>query len=239
MTAIWDFPPPINHLRPEHLDRTNLSYSSHTHREDGVCLTEVVAWLAGEPHTDEPKTMCPTLTKIMKYWNDELNIPYRDPAIKHYAPRLIGTNLGPKAAELRANMAAEWLFQQYFPGWLDLIGLSGHARTLGSFRPPRMPLLPDYIRHLTDVLQQATDQATEIPRAPWTPNLPTFDVVLRTGTQAIMDTVKGELLHHNRIPQLHLAAFRAARRHPYTQEFQQNALKSLRDLIDRLINLHP
>ena len=139
MTAIWDFPPPINHLRPEHLDRINLSYSSHIRREDGVCLTEVVAWLAGEPHTDDPKTMCPTLTKIMKYWNDELNIPYRDPAIKHYAPRLIGTNQGPKAAEQRANMAAEWLFQQYFPGWLDLIGLLGHARAWGASGHPGCP----------------------------------------------------------------------------------------------------
>ena len=239
MTAIRDFPPPINHLRPEHLYRIDLSYSSHIHREDGVCLTEAVAWLAGEPHTDEPKTMCPTLTKIMKCWNDELNIPYRDPAIKHYAPRLIGTNLGPKAAELRVNMAAEWLFQQHLPGWLDFIGLFGHARTLGSFRPPQMPLPTDYIRDLTDVLEQATHQANAIPHAPWTPDLPTFDVALRAGTQAIMDTVKGELLRHNRIPQLHLAAFRAAHGHPYIQEFQQNALKSLRDLIDRLINLHP
>lgn len=46
-----------------------LTEMSHASPEDGMCVMEMVAWFAGERHSDSPECSCPILT----YWAIELN----------------------------------------------------------------------------------------------------------------------------------------------------------------------
>jgi hypothetical protein len=41
-----------------------LSHGSHDRREDGMCLMEAVAFLAGERHSDRPVCACPVLSRL-------------------------------------------------------------------------------------------------------------------------------------------------------------------------------
>jgi len=67
-----------------------LSRGPHRDRTDGVCLMEAVAWMAGEPHTDQPACVDPALAAFGRVLNDRL----RDDERQHLLPLiplLVGT----------------------------------------------------------------------------------------------------------------------------------------------------
>lgn len=50
----------------------DLRRGAHTSREQGVCAMEAAAWLAGEPHSDQPQCACPVIAAFVIAWNDAL-----------------------------------------------------------------------------------------------------------------------------------------------------------------------
>src|SRR5690606_8813913 len=60
-------------MRPVDFDSVALMKGSHRRREDGVCAMELVAWIAGEPHSDAPRCACPVLTAFVTHLNDTLD----------------------------------------------------------------------------------------------------------------------------------------------------------------------
>ena len=74
------------------LDALHLLNGAHENPEAGMCALEVVAWLAGEPHSDHPECVCPVLGAFVRSWNDALPDDERDALLKPILPRLIGTS---------------------------------------------------------------------------------------------------------------------------------------------------
>ncbi|MQA02262.1 MAG: hypothetical protein GEV07_05885 [Streptosporangiales bacterium] len=71
---------------------------THLHPSDGMCLTEWVSVLAGEPFTDEPLCMEPVLATLARLVNDDLDDATRQ-GLVDVAPRLVGaTGDGPWSA---------------------------------------------------------------------------------------------------------------------------------------------
>ena len=65
----------------------------HETRQDGMCAMEFVAYLAGEPHSDQPACVCPALTAYVIALNDAMAQDWRQ-RLKPFLPRLIDTNDG-------------------------------------------------------------------------------------------------------------------------------------------------
>ena len=125
------------------LATVTLTSGAHDSRDSGVCFMELVAWMAGEPHSDNPSCSCPVLAAFLRSWNDSLDDSTRQ-RLKFYAPRVIGTNDG--KTEARAWMCVDWLIREYTPSWLDLATLTSEADVLRS-----LPVIsgPQTLAHAT------------------------------------------------------------------------------------------
>ena len=53
-------------------EQVPLQRGSHPSREDGMCAMEMVSWLAGEAHSDEPRCTCPVLAALVRACNDAM-----------------------------------------------------------------------------------------------------------------------------------------------------------------------
>jgi hypothetical protein len=114
------------------LDTITLDKSSHADFDDGHCAMEVVAWLAGEGHTDAPSCASPVLRTFTINLNDSWDERQRQ-TLKPYLPRMVGT-AGDGLDETRSYLALDWLIRTYAPAWLDLAGLTVEAQELRDLR---------------------------------------------------------------------------------------------------------
>ena len=113
------------------LDSLHLGRGSHSSFEDGVCVMEAVAWVAGEPHSDHPKCASKLITAFMVSWNDSLRSDEeRDRLVRPLVPLLVGTRTTAKDETTRAWLATDWLVREQAPAWLRLAGLVEHAHAL-------------------------------------------------------------------------------------------------------------
>jgi hypothetical protein len=114
------------------IDRFNeqieLKSGGHSSRRSGVCATEAIAWLAGEPHTATPSCLSPVLRAFLQRWNDGTDEEGRQ-RLKPYLPRTIGT-AGDGKDELRGWLAADWAIRVVLPTWLEVAGASEAATAL-------------------------------------------------------------------------------------------------------------
>ena len=81
---------------------------SHTRREDGMCVMEAVAYLAGEPHSDSPGCASPEITKLAIWVNDAAGDALRNELLRDLPWRIVGTKAAPEIEQQRAFMAADW-----------------------------------------------------------------------------------------------------------------------------------
>jgi hypothetical protein len=110
------------------LEEIELKKFGHNSPDEGMCVMEAVAYIAGEPHSDQPQCACPALGTFLRSWNDALDDATRQ-RLKPYIPRIIGTNDG--RSEERRYMILDWLERVYTPAWLDLVPeLREHAAIL-------------------------------------------------------------------------------------------------------------
>ena len=114
----------------EEFGRLRLENGSHQGPDEGVCLMEAVAWLAREPHSDEPKCVCPVLGAFGRDLNDRLDVERRG-RLKPLIPALVGT-ASDGQAEARGFMAMDWIVRTYTPAWLRLARLDTDAEGLES-----------------------------------------------------------------------------------------------------------
>ena len=116
-----------------------LASGSHKSINDGMCIMEAVAYVAGEPWSDSPACACPVISIFLRTWNDALPDDERNTLLRPFVPLLIGTR-GHKALERRrAAMAADWIIRDYTPAWLRLAGLTTQANALAA-----MPEITDF-----------------------------------------------------------------------------------------------
>ena len=115
------------------LNKITLSVGSHQDRADGLCVMELAAWLAGEPHSNRPRCVSPVLVAFLRRWNDDLDDGTRQLLIPYAS--LILNPAGDDADETRAYLATDWMVRISVPTWLDLAGLREHAKRLRSLPP--------------------------------------------------------------------------------------------------------
>ena len=119
---------------PERLSKIEalpLAHGSHGSINEGLCVMEAVAYIAGEPWTDSPACACPVIAAFLRSWNDGLPDDKRQ-ELKQYIPMLVGTRGDDKLAERRSLMAADWLVRTHTPAWLRLAGLNAQADALAG-----------------------------------------------------------------------------------------------------------
>ena len=109
-----------------------LDNGSHGSFESGHCAMEVVAWLAGEGHTDAPECASPVLRTFTISLNDQWGDEQRQ-KLAPYLPRMVGTS-GDGQDEARSYMALDWLIRSFTPAWLELAGLTAEAQELRNLR---------------------------------------------------------------------------------------------------------
>ena len=114
--------------------RLFLQRGSHPSLKAGACAMELSAWLAGEPHSDNPQCVSPVLGVFMRAWNDALDDDKRQQLLP-YCIRVIGTNTGRADDETRAWLATDWLVRVHTPAWLELAGLGTEAASLRNLPP--------------------------------------------------------------------------------------------------------
>ena len=106
-----------------------LKYGSHASREQGMCVMEAVAYVAGEPHSDRPKCVCPVIATLLRSWNDALpDDETRTRLLMPLIPVVIGTRADKATEERRSYMALDWLIRVNLPAFLELTpALQPHA----------------------------------------------------------------------------------------------------------------
>jgi hypothetical protein len=114
-------------------DQYHLAVGPHHRPGGGRCAMEWVAHLAGEPHTDEPRTVSPVLAAFARSWNDALDDEARQ-RLRPYLGRTIGT-AGDGLDEWRAWLCADWLARVCAPALLDHAGVHDRAVELRGLAP--------------------------------------------------------------------------------------------------------
>jgi len=115
------------------LDSVILETGAHDSPSDGMCVMEMVSYIAREPWSDHPSCVSPVLGAFLRSWNDGLNDDDRQ-MLKPYAAKVIGTANDGRDEE-RAWMCADWLIRTHLPTWSDLAGIREHASTLRALTP--------------------------------------------------------------------------------------------------------
>jgi hypothetical protein len=114
------------------LDKLILGKGAHQRPDDGFCLLEAAAYLAGEDHSDHPQCVSEVLGAFGRDLNDRLDDAKRQ-QLKPLIPRLLGT-AGDGLDERRGYLALDWLIRAYTPAWLDLAGLTAEAAEVRALR---------------------------------------------------------------------------------------------------------
>jgi hypothetical protein len=111
------------------LDKLVLASGSHKSPKDGFCVMEAVAFVAGEPHSDNPQCASRVIGAFLRRWNDDLDDAGRQ-MLRPYILRLVGTRASAEIEQRRGWLAADWMIRQCTPAWLDLAGLTEQAAAL-------------------------------------------------------------------------------------------------------------
>ncbi|WP_267423530.1 glycosyltransferase family 61 protein [Methylobacterium sp. GC_Met_2] len=129
-------PPPAGApARVEHdrlaRDRT-LAAGPHADAASGLCALEAVAYVAAEPHSDQPACASPTLATFVRTWSDRLPQDARDALILPLVPRLVGTRGSEALERRRVALAADWLVRTHLPAWFRLAKLNVEGDALAG-----------------------------------------------------------------------------------------------------------
>lgn len=140
-------------------------YNSHYPAQD--CLfrgnvMEAVAFVAGEPWTDQPACACPVITQAMSTWDCWLpQSQDRDRLFKPLIPRIVGTRSTAMAQEYRSRMAADWLLRELAPAWLHAARLDEHAKTFQALPDLTEASIPDSLTSALHAVNQQVDAAVQ------------------------------------------------------------------------------
>ncbi|HLU40700.1 MAG TPA: hypothetical protein VK081_15045 [Planctomycetota bacterium] len=109
-----------------------LRAGSHADPNDGMCAMEMVAWLAGEPHSDDPACADPVLAAVVRCFNDTLPDDARERLLRPLVPLLVHTRSGATAEHARAWLAVDCAARTFAPRALRNAGLGPAADALAA-----------------------------------------------------------------------------------------------------------
>jgi len=117
------------------IDTIPLQHGSHRSRDDGMCAMEMVAWLAGEAHSDEPQCACPVLAALVRACNDGMSDGRRDALLRPLVPLLVNSRRSDAVEAVRGWRAVDRLVRRLAPSWLEARGARRDAQVLSSLAP--------------------------------------------------------------------------------------------------------
>jgi len=94
-----------------------LKKGSHRSPDDGVCTMELVAWMAGEKHSDNPACVSPVIAAFVPSFNDALDSAHRQ-RLGAVAARLIDTRGSSEQELVRRRLVWDWMIANAVPTWL-------------------------------------------------------------------------------------------------------------------------
>jgi hypothetical protein len=115
------------------LENVMLERGSHIDISAGVCAMEMVAFLAGEMHSDRPVCTCPVLAAFVRRLNDRFDDSDRQ-LLKPFIPRLIGTR-DEKKRDVRMYFFVNWAAREFAPTVLEDSGRVEDAKLLRDLDP--------------------------------------------------------------------------------------------------------
>lgn len=98
----------------------------HAKREDGVCAMEMVAWMAGEAHSDRPTCASGVVGEFIRRWNDSLLSDQDREILRPILPlvidsRTVGEQLGGPRERSRVALCQNWILCEQVRSWLNLV----------------------------------------------------------------------------------------------------------------------
>ncbi len=113
-----------------------LKHGGHKSPDEGLCLMEAVAFMAGERHSDKPVCACTVWAAFGRRLNDAdwPSDEARTKALLPVARLLVGTR-DPDKEQARAFQLADLAVRRWAPMALDKAGLSEHAANLRALAP--------------------------------------------------------------------------------------------------------
>lgn len=123
------------------LDSIVIKHGSHKTRADGMCVMEVVALVAGEPHSDKPACACPALTRFAQALNDRFRLlgANADAARTEVMRPLIPLLVGSKPVDESVSWQRAWFLvdravrelrpmaREAWANWYDRVGRPSYA----------------------------------------------------------------------------------------------------------------
>lgn len=97
-----------------------------------MCAMEMVAWLAGEPHSDEPACACPVIAAFVRACNDAMSDQARNRHLRPLVPRLVNTRSGASVEQRRGLVVADGLVRELLPAWLQRHRRADEAKLLAE-----------------------------------------------------------------------------------------------------------
>lgn len=140
------------------LPTLKLEESSHDGPEDGFCVMEAVAYMAGEPWSDKPKCASPAIAGFLRSWNDGMKDDERQ-ALKQYIPRLINSRGSDWLEVARAYKAVDWNIHVRAAAFLEDAGLTDHATNLRALPEIRTPKDLEIVVAVVSAARSAADSA--------------------------------------------------------------------------------
>jgi hypothetical protein len=116
------------------LDSLTLAKGSHESLEQGACVMEVVAYIAGEPWSDHPVCVSPLIAGFLRSWNDAMDDSDRQ-QLKPLIPWLVGTVADDATEQRRAWMVLDWFCRASTTAWLRCAGLAAAAERIEATAP--------------------------------------------------------------------------------------------------------
>lgn len=141
------------------IDRFDLVSRMGVREDRELCVMSLVALLAGERHTDRPKTACPVIASYVIKINDAVDCDTRQD-LKPLAVRIMGTNDGRRRE--RAWVLARECVNDVFARLMEDAGATGEV--VGAL--PRLPLRYDSTFEFKGLSKQlrAIGRAYHVPR---------------------------------------------------------------------------
>jgi hypothetical protein len=125
------------------LDSIVIDPERHTRRGTRLTVMELAAWLAGEPHSDDPAGVSPVLGTFVRQLGRGLGQRRRQ-QLKAVAGRLGGTAGDDALERSRAWILTDWLVRVHAPPWLRRAGLTESAERLDGLSS--ITETPDLVR---------------------------------------------------------------------------------------------
>lgn len=93
-----------------------ISHGKHVSPEQGLCVMETVAYIAGEPHTDRPACACPVITALAIAINDALpDDATRTRLLAPFVHKIVDTRLTTDVQQRRGFMLADFYYRILLP----------------------------------------------------------------------------------------------------------------------------